>query len=184
MTLKSILVVMLLLSLSACSQAAATAEVQPTKSQVERLATATADQVGERYVVEEGSFSLSLPEGWQVVGPIEATAGETAFTLYRLGLDPAASGGPGTSSIIIADRDALTVEEFVQAQCSTCPAAPLEDIQLGDVSARQTVIGGGSVPIKVTWTFFEHNGKLIGLKIHDAKTLEPLQQVLASLKLH
>lgn len=138
-----------------------------------------------RYINSEGSFSLVLPESWQVAGPQQGTSGGgLSFSLYRLGQDPDASGGPGTSSIVIADAGTLTIEAFVLGQCSTCPLAPIEDIVLGEVAARQTVIGGGGVPVQVTWTFFEHAGKLIGLAIHNSETLEPLTGVLQSLELH
>ena len=181
---RSLLCIVILLALSACTPTGPT--VAPTVTeQTPDVVTPTVDESDGRYLNEQGQFSLSLPEGWKVFGPVDASAGEgVSFTLYSLGLQPEASGGPGASSIVIMDPGAVSIERFVQAQCSTCPAAPIQDIQLGDVNARQTVIGGGGVPIEVTWTFFEHNGKRIGLKIHDTETLEPLQQVLESLQLH
>lgn len=181
---RNLLFVMFLLTLSACAQTGPTVAPAVTGRPPD-VVTPTVDESEGRYFNEQGQFSLSLPEGWRVFGPVDASAGEgVSFKLYSLGLQPEASGGPGASSIVIMDPGAVSIERFVQAQCSTCPAAPIQDIQLGDVSARQTVIGGGGVPIEVTWTFFDHNGMRIGLKIHDAETLEPLQQVLESLQLH
>jgi hypothetical protein len=170
--------------LSACAQ-----QMTPTESQVSEtpieLATPTEETIEGRYFNEQGRFSLLLPEGWDVFGPMDASSGNgLTFTLYNLGPEPDASGGPGISSIIIADSDAFTIEEFAHGQCSTCPPAPIQDIQIAGVNARQTVIGGGGVPFEITWTFFDHNGKRIGLKIQDPDTLAPLTEVLESLKLH
>lgn len=170
--------------LQACSSATEPVETNSDETPVETV-DATEPIIEDRYFNEQGSFSLVLPDGWQVAGPIEATAGnDVTYTLYSVGLEPGSSGGPGGSNIIIAENAALTIEEFVQAQCSTCPLAPIEDIQLGDTDAKQTTIGGGGVPVSVTWTFVQHDGKLIGLKIHDPETLEPITEVLESILLH
>jgi hypothetical protein len=143
--------------------------------------TATADP--SRYFNEEGGFSLSLPEGWSVLGPQASNADPSRpYNLYRLGPDPAASGGPGTSTIAILDASQWTAEEYVQAQCSTCPANPFEEVTLGGQPARRTQVGGGGVPFTVTWHFVERDGKLIALAIHDPETLEPLEDVLQSIQ--
>jgi hypothetical protein len=182
--IKPLILSTFLLVLSACSTTAETSAPDPTELPQETLAPSEPiDQ--ERYFNQQGSFSLILPQDWQVSGPIDAAGGGgLTFSLYKLGLDPETSGGPGTSSIAISDQNTMTIEEFVQGQCSTCPPAPIEEIQLEGVRARQTVIGGGGVPIEVTWTFIEHNGKLISLAIHDPETLEPLDKVLNSIQLH
>ncbi len=173
----------LLLTLAGCSPPADLTILVPTETQQESVPTPTVGRL--RYFNEQGSFSLILPDGWKVSGPIDATGGgDLTFSLYRLGPDPVVSGGPGMSSIAILDLDAATIEEFVQGQCSTCPLAPIEDVQMGQVSAKQTVIGGGGVPLEVTWTFVEHNGKLIALAIHDPQTLKRLSDVLESVQLH
>jgi hypothetical protein len=175
---------LLLVVLAACSPAAEIATPEPTEKQQEVLSpTEPIDE--ERYFNQQGSFSLVLPQGWQVSGPIDAaSSGGHMFSLYRLGVDPEASGGPGISSIAISDLNTMTIEAFVQGQCSTCPRSPIDEIQLGDVRARRAVIGGGGVPIEVTWTFVEHSGKLIALAIHDPETLQPINEVLESLQLH
>lgn len=161
-----------------------TPTVPPVSENPVEVVTPTLELDQGRYFNEQGQFSLILPDGWEVFGPLDASSGNgLTFILYNLGLEPDASGGPGISSIIIADSNTFTIEEFVQGQCSTCPPAPIQDIQLAGVDARQTVIGGGGVPLEITWTFFEHNGKRIGLKIHDPETLESLMDVLESLKL-
>jgi hypothetical protein len=143
--------------------------------------TATADP--NRYVVAEAGMSLRLPEGWSVLGPQPNTTDPSRpYNLYLLGPDPGASGGPGTSTIAVLDAAQWTAEDFVQAQCSTCPAHPFEDTTVGGQPARRTQVGGGGVPFTVTWTFVEHEGKLIALAIHDPETLEPLEDVLQSIQ--
>jgi hypothetical protein len=98
-------------------------------------------------------------------------------------VDPSPSGGPGASKIIIADSATLTVDEFALAQCSTCPSHPFEEVTLGGMPARRTLVGGNGVPFTITWVFIEKNGKLIGLAIHDPDTLAPLEEVLLSIRL-
>ncbi|MDF1499004.1 MAG: hypothetical protein P1P76_00820 [Anaerolineales bacterium] len=177
------LTILLLLSIAACARQAGTPEPASTQSRDEVLVP-TEEESQDRYISKEGAFSLRLPDGWQVFGPVEAAAGGgISFALYNLGPHPSTSMSPGGSSIAIADADTLTVEEFIQGQCSPCPPATVNDIQLGNVSARRAVIGDGGVPLEITWTFFEHNGRLIGLKIHDPQTLEPLSEVLESIEL-
>jgi hypothetical protein len=178
-----LLLVFVMVLLSACSPEM-TPKVPPVSDNPIEVVTPTLELEQGRYLNEQGQFSLILPDGWEVFGPIDASSGNgLTFTLYNLGLELDASGGPGTSSIIIAESNAFTIEEFVQGQCSTCPPAPIKDIQLAGINARQTVIGGGGVPFEITWTFFEHSGKRIGLKIHDPETLEPLNEILESLRL-
>lgn len=135
-----------------------------------------------RYYNAEGNFSLALPDGWEVFEPL--TGGndpDRAYTLYILGPDPA-PGGPGNSTIAIADSTQWTPEQFAQAQCSTCPANPFEDVMLGGTPARRTQVGGGGVPFTITWYFVENNGQLIALAIHDPETLEPLEDVIQSIR--
>jgi len=144
----------------------------------ESAATATSDPGRTR--VDEGGLSLVLPSGWSMAGPHSAEAGGVSYQLYTLGLDPAASGGPGTSLIIIADAAQLSAEAFVAAQCSTCPVAPFVDTQLGGLPARRTQAGGGGVPFTVDWVFVERGGQLIGLSMRDPETLATLEDVLQS----
>ncbi len=154
----------------------------PATGTVEKIEnTAAPIDSDARYVNREGGFSLVLPQEWQVVGPIPISQDGFTYNSYALGVDPAASGGPGTSHIIIADDAVLSVEEFIRLQCSTCPQHPLESIQIGEFSALRTQIGGGGVPITVEWTLIEKDGHLLGFSLHDPETLEPLDAVLQSL---
>lgn len=135
------------------------------------------------YTNTQGGFSLHLPTGWKVIGPIEAVnVADHTFDLYRLGIDPGPSGGPGPSSIAIADPDLWTPESFAISQCSTCPVNPFEEITLGGLPALKTSVGGGGVPFTSTWYFVEHLGNLIALDIHDEETLEPLEDVIQSIQ--
>lgn len=137
-----------------------------------------------RYTNAEGQFSLQLPDGWQVLAPqIVMSDGEKPYTLYTLGESPAPSGSPGSSKMVIADAQLWTVEAFVHSQCTVCPAHPVEQATLNGIPAQQTKIGGGTVPITVTWHFVTHHGKLIALAIHDAETLEPIHDVLQSIQI-
>ncbi len=151
---------------------------------VEATVTSTADQ-DERYINDEGGFSLVLPEGWTALGPLPATIPESGagYNLYVLGAAPTESGGPGASMIVIAEAAQLTLELFAASQCATCPAHPPEAVTLGTVPAQHLLIGGGDVPFEKSWFFFEHQGKRIGLAVHDPDTLEPLDEVLATLRL-
>lgn len=136
-----------------------------------------------RYHNVEGEFSLKLPEGWRASDPLTVSNDPTRpYTLYILGTEPEASGGPGSSSIVIADAAQWTPEDFVQSQCSTCDAHLFEDVTLGGRAARRTQVGGGSVPFTTTWTFVENNGKLIALAIHDPESLQPLEAVIQSIQ--
>lgn len=105
-----------------------------------------------------------------------------SYDTYILGTEPDASGGPGSSKIVIADPAQWTPELFVKSQCSTCPLHSFDEVVLGGREALRTQIGCGSVPILVTWYFVEHNGKLIALAIHDPETLEPQEDVLEGIQ--
>jgi hypothetical protein len=175
---------------------ACTNEIPPTAESVSPTETAsvviiptnalTTGIPQSRYMNEEARISLILPDGWDVAGPFPVsitTDGSYDYHLYNLGIQPEASGGPGTSHLIVADPQKLTIEAFIQDQCSTCPIHPIETVMLGDVSAKRTIVGGGSVPFEIEWFFLEHNGSLIGLSIHDPETLETLDNVLQSIRL-
>ncbi len=139
---------------------------------------------GTRYTNAEGQFSLQLPDGWQLLASqIMTNDGERPYALYTLGESPASSGSPGNSKIVIVDAQLWTIEAFVQSQCTVCPTHPVEQVTLNGIPAQQTKIGGGSVPFTVTWHFITHNSNLIALAIHDAETLEPLNDVLQSIQL-
>lgn len=122
----------------------------------------------------EGNFSISLPAGWKVAGPFEAAQ----YRLYTFGFEPGNSGGPGISQIILANEGALTVEQFAQQQCNACPSNPIENITLGGLPAKRTVIGGGSAPA-FEWHFINHAGKFIGFSIRPAG--DGLEWILPSL---
>lgn len=129
-----------------------------------------------------GTFSLDLPDSWDVAGPNIVTADDgRSYDDYAMGEDPTSSGGPGTSHVIIADAAQWTPEELVLMQCSTCPENGFEEVVVGGKSAQRTEIGGGGVPMMITWTYVENNGKLIGFAIHDPRTLEPLNGVIDSI---
>jgi hypothetical protein len=131
----------------------------------------------------EGTFTLALPEGWDVAGPtVAGNDPDRPYEDWALGTDPTASGGPGTSHVAILDPAQWTAEDFALAQCSACPQNPFEDVVVGGKPARRTQVGGGGVPFTITWYFVEHNGKLIAFAIHDPETLEPLEDVIASIQ--
>jgi hypothetical protein len=184
-----LLMIALLLALSACASAPASPTATQTSAPVlttpsempSPSATPPTDE--DRYRIEEARLSIKLPQGWSVSGPLEVSSeGMPTFEIYFLGIDPSANGGPGFSKIAIADPAQWTPEQFVLSQCSTCTEQPFEDVTLGGKSAKRTQIGGGGVPILVTWYFVENNGKLIALAIHDPETLEPLEEVLQSIQ--
>lgn len=180
----NLLIVVLAACLPTSEPTIVTPTVLPTLAATAVPATPIPTAPGTRYTNAEGQFSLQLPNGWQVLEPqIVMNDGERPYTLYVLGDNPAPSGGPGSSNIIIADTQLWTTADFVQSQCSTCPAHPIEQIVLNGVPAQQTKIGGGDVPITITWHFITHNGNLIALAIHNAETLEPLNDVLQSIQL-
>lgn len=143
----------------------ATATVPPTTAPTVVSTTAPTATPGSPadavpYTNAEGSFSMLLPAGWNVAGPLAAQG----FNFYALGPDAGSSGGPDVSQIIIADATQLTVEQFAQGQCSVCPAHPVEEATVGGLSAKRTTIGGGSAP-EFEWYFVTHNGKLIGFSL-------------------
>jgi hypothetical protein len=75
-----------------------------------------------------------------------------------------------------------TPEDFVRSQCSTCPQNDFEAVMLDGIPALRTDIGGGGVPFAITWYFVEHEGNFIALAIHDPQTLEPLNEVIESIR--
>ena len=130
-----------------------------------------------------GTFTFDLPAGWDVFGPDLITdESNRTYEIYRLGVDPSSSGGPGTSLVIIADAVEWTPEDIALAQCSTCPDNGFEQVTVGGKSALRTEIGGGGVPMVITWTFVENQGKLIAFAIHDPQTLAPLNEVIESIQ--
>lgn len=164
-----------LLVLCACSSTQTSPTALP-----ELPATPTAEPV--QSIFGPGTFSIDLPEGWDVSSVEVSTDSNRPYTLFTLGENPTSNDGPGISRVIIARADQWTPEEFVLSQCSTCPQNPFEPVALGGKSALRTKIGGGGVPIMITWYFVEYNGNLIALAIHDPQTLEPLDEVLASIQ--
>ena len=166
-----------LLILSACSLQRA-----ETPAPLATDAPAVPTEVEAISVFSPGTFTFSLPEGWDVAGP-EIVSDESGHTYesYSLGEDPTASGGPGMSHVIIASADEWTPEKLVLMQCSTCPDNGFEQVTVGGKTGVRTQIGGGGVPMMITWTYVENNGKLIGFAIHDPQTLEPLEQVIDSI---
>ncbi len=130
-----------------------------------------------------GTFSLDLPPGWDVIGPETISSDPNrSYDLYRLGVDPSSSGGPGTSHVIIASASEWTPQELALAQCSTCPPGNFEPLTIGGKPALRTQIGGGDVPILITWYYVEHRGNLIAFAIHDPESLQPLEDVLGSIQ--
>jgi len=115
------------------------------------------------YHLAEGEFTITIPAGWNVAGPIPSNG----YNLYRFGPDPSASGGPDSGQVIIADSAALTIEQFAQQMCSVCPTNPIEDVTVGRQPAKRTLIDGGSAPAR-EWYFVTYEGKLIGLSFIPA----------------
>lgn len=130
----------------------------------------------------EGSFIIDLPDGWDISSEEITSDPERPYMLFLLGENPTLDGGPGTSRVVIANAIQWTPEDFVLSQCSTCPINPFESTTLGGKPALQTEIGGGGVPIMITWYFVEYQGKLFAFALHDPQTLEPLDEVLASIQ--
>ncbi len=138
---------------------------------------------GSYYTNDRVGFSMTLPEGWSVAGPFDVRTEGLAYQLYALGTDAAADGGPGMSRVVVGDASSLMVEAFAQQQCSVCPPHPVEDVALDGRPAQRVLIGGGGVPFTVEWTFVRVGGQMIGFSLHDPETLEPLADVLASVRL-
>ncbi len=133
-------------------------------------------------VFGQGTFTIDLPEGWDVASEEITSDPDRPYLLFLLGENPTTADGPGTSRVVIANADEWTPEDFVLLQCSTCPVNPFEEITLGGIPATRTEIGGGGVPFMITWYFVEHRGKLLAFAIHDPQTLQPLDEVLASIQ--
>lgn len=171
--------------LSSCSSETPTPSPPPTEPlQIEVSPTPPPTETLDRYINEEGGFSLILPEGWSAAGPFRVQVDDDLFyNMYQLGMNPSEQGGPGTSRIMVADASRLTIERFVEQQCSTCPQQDVEAVEFGGIAGQRTVIGGGSVPFDVEWYFFENAGRLIGLSIHDVETLKNLDSILETLQL-
>lgn len=175
-------VLFLVLILSACTSRLTPAS--PSAPAVSPSATTPSGASTDRYYNAVDGFSLQIPHGWKVTGPTIATNDPIRpFDLYFLSVNPQTGTGPGTSLIAVLDPDQWDIEQFAQSQCSTCPVNPVEPFRIGEITAQRTQIGGGGVPHRITWTFFESKGKLIGLAIHDPQTLEPLEDVIQSLRL-
>ena len=136
-----------------------------------------------RYINEEGGFSLLLPEGWTVLGPVEVSNRlERPFNMYVLGVDPSLNSGPGYSRIAVADAALWTAVDFAFAQCSTCLEQNFVDETLDGKPARRLEIGGGGVPFTTTWIFVERGENLLAFAIHDPETMEPLEDVIQSIQ--
>lgn len=130
-----------------------------------------------------GTFTLDIPDGWDVAGPMMITDDSgRAYQSWALGEDPTSSGGPGTSHVIVADPAEWTPEELALKQCSTCPNNGFEEVTINGKQGLRTEIGGGGVPFVTTWYYFENQGNLIGFAIHDPQTMEPLDAVIASIQ--
>jgi hypothetical protein len=130
-----------------------------------------------------GTFSLALPTGWDVIGPeVTSSDPERPYQLYLLGVDPSVSGGPGTSQVIVASAAKWTPEELAFSQCITCPQNDFITVTIAGQSALRTQIGGGDVPILITWYYVEHKGYLIAFAIHDPETLQPLSEVIETIQ--
>jgi hypothetical protein len=144
--------------------------------------TATRSVESAQSVFGPGTFSIDLPQGWDIASVEISTDPNRPYTLYLLGANPTGNDGPGISRVAIADADQWTPEDFVLAQCSTCPQNGFESVTLGGKPAQRTEVGGGGVPIVTTWYFVENHGNLIAIAIHDPESLLPLEDVLASIK--
>ena len=179
----ALVIVLIALAALACNLGETTARPTETVSPATMPDSPPADE--GRYANTEGGFSLVLPEGWSVLGPLAVTVPETGagYSLYVLGAAPTESAGPGASMIVIADAAQLTIQEFSASQCYTCPQNHSEEAMLGTVPAERLRVGGGTVPFDESWFFVEHHGRRIGLAVHDPDTPEPLNEVLAALRL-
>jgi hypothetical protein len=172
------------LILSACTAGAEPVISTSTPEPAPSLpASPTAASGADRYVNLDAGISLVLPEGWSAAGPYPASAGDSSYNLYLLGPDPSPNAGPGASRLIAAADDTLTLTGLLESQCSTCPSAEVTPATLNGISVQRAVIGGGGVPFEVEWVTLDHNGRLVGLSIHDPQTLETLNNVLETLRL-
>ncbi|MGW8226778.1 MAG: hypothetical protein ACWGOY_13640 [Anaerolineales bacterium] len=144
--------------------------------------TAIPSMESAQSVFGPGTFSIDLPQGWDIASVEINTDPNRPYTLYLLGVNPTSNDSPGISRVAIADAEQWTPEDFVLAQCSTCPQNAFESVTLGGRPALRTEVGGGGVPIVTTWYFVENKGNFIALAIHDPESLLPLEDVLASIK--
>jgi len=150
---------------------------------VSTLPTASQPPDAARFTIPAAGLSLRLPDGWQVAGPLPTSASsDVPFDLYVLGANPQTSDGPGASLIAVADSAEWTPQQFVQAQCSTCPEHDFQEVTLGGLPALRTEVGGGGVPFTTTWFFVENQGKTIAISILDPQTMAPLEEVLQSIR--
>lgn len=141
-------------------------------------------EVEAENVFGPGTFSISLPEGWDILGPETITTDpDRPYKLFLLGMDPSGNSGPGISRVIIASASEWTHEELASVQCSTCPQPLFESVMIDGQPAFRAQVGGGEVPILITWYYLENQGNLIAFAIHDPSTLEPLLEVIESIQL-
>jgi hypothetical protein len=174
----------LALLLGACAAGAEPIIATDTPEPASSLpASPTSPAEADRYVNPDAGISLILPAGWSTSGPYPVSVGETSYNLYLLGLDPSPNSGPGASRLIAAVDEQLSLSAFLESQCSTCPPAEVTAATLNGVPVQRAVIGGGGVPFEVEWVFLDHDGRLVGLSIHDPQTLETLTSVLETLRL-
>lgn len=167
-----VLFLIALVALSACSAQ----QANPPEPSISDLPVPTESA---QSVFGQGTFTIDLPEGWDVASEETTSDPDRPYLLFLLGENPTTADGPGTSRVVIANADEWTPEDFILSQCSTCPVNPFEEITLGGIPATRTEIGGGGVPFMITWYFVEHRGKLFAFAIHDPQTLQPLDEVLA-----
>jgi hypothetical protein len=146
----------------------------PTEAPTQTISPVPAE--ANIYTNAEGGFTMAIPAGWSLTGPLAMNG----YHLYILGSDPANSGGPDASQLIIADASTLTVEQFAQQMCSVCPLNPAETATVGGLSATHLFIGGGSAPA-VEWYFVVHNGQLLGFSIRPAGEA-PVDWVISTLR--
>ena len=138
----------------------------------------------DRYVNEEAGISLILPAGWGSAGPFPVAVDNSSYDLYLLGPDASPNAGPGASRLIVAADEALTVEAFLESQCTTCTPAEISNSIINGIQVQRALLGGGGVPFIVEWVFLDRDGRLVGLSIHDPDTLETLEPVLETLQLN
>ena len=128
-------------------------------------------------------FYVTLPQGWQVAGPYQASPAQGwAHEIYAFGVSPSAEGGPGASMVVVGSADGFSLEAFAAQQCSACPSHPVESTQVGGMPAQRLQVGGGGVPFSVEWTFVQIKGQVVGFSFRDPATLAPLPDVLESVR--
>lgn len=157
------------LILNACAPQATDMPAEPTVVEAESVFGA-------------GTFSFDLPDGWDIFGPEKINDDQgRSYDLYLLGEDPTSSDGPGISQVIVASADQWTPQDLAQAQCSTCLDNGFEEVAVAGKSAQRTQIGGGGVPIVITWYYVENHGNLIAFALHNPQTLAPLDAVIETI---